>query len=117
VKWNIRKTFTKLTNFIDLDNSNITRLNVYVRNNKELLSYCISHENIQEIHGDRYFRNIFLSNGKFYFYDRIEFNASLGYANIAEDIDHLVMDLDYHEREDLRKYLIDYYIKNVGTVR
>jgi hypothetical protein len=40
------------------------------------------------------------------FYDRIEFNASLRYADIAEDIAYLVMDLDYHKREDLRKYFI-----------
>jgi aminoglycoside phosphotransferase family enzyme len=31
-------------------------------------------------------------------YDRIEFNDSLRYADIGEDVAHLAMDIDYHGR-------------------
>ena len=44
-------------------------------------------------------------------YDRIEFNDSLRYADIAEDVAHLSMDLDYYQRSDLQKYFISQYIK------
>lgn len=64
MKWKIRGNFKTLSNLINLDNGNITKLNVFVRNNKELLSYRMRHGNIREIHGDLYLRNIFLSNGK-----------------------------------------------------
>jgi aminoglycoside phosphotransferase family enzyme len=43
-------------------------------------------------------------------YDRIEFNDSLRYADVAEDVAHLAMDLDFHGRSDLRKRLISDYI-------
>jgi aminoglycoside phosphotransferase family enzyme len=114
MKWKIRENFKTLSDLTNLDISQITKLNVFVRNNKEFLSYRMKYGKIREIHGDLYLRNIFLSKGKFYFYDRIEFNASLRYADIAEDVAHLAMDLDYHKREDLRKYLIYYYVKKSG---
>lgn len=110
----IKENFKTLSNLTKLDGSHIIKLNLFVRNNKELLSYRMKHGKIREIHGDLYLRNIFLSMGKFYFYDRIEFNASLRYADIAEDVAHLAMDLDYHKREDLRKYLISNYIEKSG---
>jgi aminoglycoside phosphotransferase family enzyme len=75
MKWKIRGNFKTLSNLINLDNGNITKLNVFVRNNKELLSYRMKHGNIREIHGDLYLRNIFLSNGKSYF--MIELNSML----------------------------------------
>ncbi|MDQ3848766.1 MAG: hypothetical protein M3261_07405, partial [Thermoproteota archaeon] len=40
----------------------------------------------------------------------IEFNDSLRYADVAEDVAHLAMDLDFHGRSDLRKYLISSYM-------
>jgi hypothetical protein len=47
---------------------------------------------------------------KFYLYDRIEFNDSLRYADVAEDVAHLSMDLDYNQRSDLRKYFLSQYV-------
>lgn len=42
-------------------------------------------------------------------YDRIEFSDSLRYADVAEDIAHLSMDLIYHKREDLQtRFMKDY---------
>jgi aminoglycoside phosphotransferase family enzyme len=47
----------------------------------------------------------------FYLYDRIEFNEFLRYADIAEDVAHLAMELEFHEREDLTKNFISSYIR------
>jgi hypothetical protein len=44
-------------------------------------------------------------------YDRIEFNDSLRYADVTEDVAHLAMDLDLHRRIDLAKYFINDYIQ------
>ena len=43
--------------------------------------------------------------------DRIEFNDSLRYTDVAEDVSHLAMDLDCHRRQDLRRYFINHYIR------
>jgi aminoglycoside phosphotransferase family enzyme len=51
-----------------------------------------------------------VADNKFYLYDRIEFNDSLRYADVAEDVAHLAMDLDFHGRSDLRKHLISAYM-------
>ena len=66
---------------------------------------------IRDIHGDVYLKNIFVIDNKFYLYDRIEFNDSLRYADIVEDVAHLSMDLDFHERSDLSTHFISSYIK------
>jgi hypothetical protein len=63
-------------------------------------------------HGDLYLGNIFVVNDRrFYLYDRIEFNDSLRYADVTEDVAHLSMDLDYNRRIDLRKYFVSQYIE------
>jgi uncharacterized protein len=74
------------------------RLNRFVRNNNELFARRIDASRIRIIHGDMYMRNIFFFKGRFYMYDRIEFNDSLRYADVAEDVSHLAMDFDYHRR-------------------
>jgi len=51
-----------------------------------------------------------MPDNRFYLYDRIEFNDSLRYADVAEDVAHLAMDLDFHRRTELRKLLISEYI-------
>jgi aminoglycoside phosphotransferase family enzyme len=86
----------------------------FIKNNKPLFYKRIIEDKIREIHGDLYLRNIFIINNKvsrFYLYDRIEFNDSLRYADIAEDVAHLSMDLDYYKRNDLRRYFIFKYIE------
>ncbi|HET7391890.1 MAG TPA: hypothetical protein VFJ51_13805, partial [Nitrososphaeraceae archaeon] len=65
---------------------------------------------VRDIHGDLYLKNIFIVKNKFYLYDRIEFNDSLRYADVAEDIAHLSMDLDYHNRRYLRNHFISQYV-------
>ncbi|MGH9926393.1 MAG: hypothetical protein ACREAS_09875 [Nitrososphaera sp.] len=59
-------------------------------------------------------KNVFIvPENNFYLYDRIEFNDSLRYADVAEDVAHLAMDLDFHGRSDLKKHLIaDYMLQS-----
>jgi aminoglycoside phosphotransferase family enzyme len=86
----------------------------FITNNKPLFYKRIREDKIREIHGDLYLRNVFLVNNnvsRFYLHDRIEFNDFLRYADIAEDVAHLSMDLDYYKRNDLRRYFISKYIE------
>ena len=84
----------------------------FVKNNKDFFLRRIKENKIRNIHGDLYLKNIFvLRNTKFYLYDRIEFNDELRFADIAEDVAHFAMDLDFHNKRNLRKYFISQYIK------
>ena len=111
MKSKIRENFATLCEFTKIESIFEKRLNHFVRNNKELFTKRIETSRIRDIHGDLYMSNIFFFKGRFYMYDRIEFNDSLRYADVAEDVAFLAMDLDYHRRQDLRRYLIDQYIR------
>ena len=87
------------------------RLISFVANNKTLFYKRIRQGKIREIHGDLYLGNIFIVNKRCYLYDRIEFNDSLRYADVIEDVAHLSMDLDYNGRTDLRKHFVSQYIE------
>ena len=102
MKSKIRENFATLCEFTKIESVFEKRLNQFVRNNKELFAKRIETSRIRDIHGDLYMRNIFFFKGRFYMYDRIEFNDSLRYADVAEDVSFLAMDLDYHRRQDLR---------------
>jgi uncharacterized protein len=94
------------------------RLISFVTNNQQLFYKRIREDKIREIHGDLYLRNIFIVNNnnqsRFYLYDRIEFNDSLRYADVAEDVAHLSMDLDYYKRNDLRRHFTSKYIEQTN---
>ena len=87
------------------------KLNSFLKDNYHLFDLRIKESKIRDIHGDLYLKNIFIIGKKFYLYDRIEFNDSLRYADVVEDVAHLAMDLDYHQQTDLRDYFISQYIK------
>jgi aminoglycoside phosphotransferase family enzyme len=86
------------------------KLNSFIKNNDALFYSRIAENRIRDIHGDLYLKNIFIIKNRIYLYDRIEFNDSLRYADVAEDVAHLSMDLDYHKRVDLRNYFISQYM-------
>ena len=86
-------------------------LKAFIDKRSNLFLERIRDDKIRDIHGDLYLKNVFILPGsKFYLYDRIEFNDSLRYADVAEDVAHLAMDLDFHGRSDLSKNLISGYI-------
>jgi aminoglycoside phosphotransferase family enzyme len=87
------------------------KMNSFLEKNNDLFLKRITESKIRDIHGDLYLKNIFIIDDKFYLYDRIEFNDSLRYADVTEDIAHLTMDLEFHQRIDLAKYLINEYIQ------
>ncbi|HJU59520.1 MAG TPA: hypothetical protein VJ583_07200 [Nitrososphaeraceae archaeon] len=87
------------------------KMNSFLEKNNDLFLKRITESKIRDIHGDLYLKNIFIIDDKFYLYDRIEFNDSLRYADVTEDIAHLTMDLEFHQRIDLAKYLINDYIQ------
>ena len=87
------------------------KLNSFLKDNYHLFNLRIKESKIRDIHGDLYLKNIFIIGNRFYLYDRLEFNDSLRYADVVEDVAHLAMDLDYHQKTDLREYFISQYIK------
>jgi aminoglycoside phosphotransferase family enzyme len=89
-----------------------SRLKSFVSDNRTLFHDRMSEKKIRNIHGDLYLKNIFMmTSKKFYLYDRIEFNDSLRFADVAEDIAHLSMDLDFVQRSRLRKVFVCKYLE------
>ncbi len=114
MKAKIRENFKTLSKLAKTDPAFENRLYQFLRENKQLFAKRKEASMIRDIHGDLYTRNIFFFKGRFYMYDRIEFNEFLRYADIAEDVSHLAMDLDYHRRRDLRRYFISHYIRKTN---
>mgnify|MGYP001093227120 FL=1 len=116
----IRENFLTISKIGKVDGIFEKKLDLFVKNNNDLFYLRRKDHRIRDIHGDLYLKNIFYVRGKFYMYDRIEFNDSLRYADIAEDVAHLAMDIHYHQREDLQVYFIRNYInksKDTNIIR
>ncbi|MGB5089921.1 MAG: hypothetical protein WBN72_03145 [Nitrososphaeraceae archaeon] len=109
MKSKIRENFRTLSYLMRIDTIFEDKLILFTKENSRLFHQRIKESRIKDIHGDLYLKNIFFIKGKFYIYDRIEFNDSLRYADVVEDVAHLAMDLDYHGREDLQQYIISNY--------
>jgi aminoglycoside phosphotransferase family enzyme len=113
MKRKVDENFATLSRLTAIDPKFERRLKLFIKNRRNLFLERIRDEKIRDIHGDLYLKNVFIvpdnNNNKFYLYDRIEFNDSLRYADVAEDVAHFAMDLDFHERSDLRKRLISAY--------
>jgi aminoglycoside phosphotransferase family enzyme len=114
------ETLRKLYDDNGYNNNNINdisklekQLISFIENNKQLFRQRIAESKIRDIHGDLYMKNIFIvqQNNKFYLYDRIEFNDSLRYADVAEDVAHICMDLDYQKRSHLKRHFLSCYIE------
>ena len=112
MKRKVYENFTTLSRLTTIDPKFERTLNLFIKNKRNLFLERMKDEKIRDIHGDLYLKNVFIvpDNNKFYLYDRIEFNDSLRYADVAEDVAHLAMDLDFHGRCDLRKHLISAYM-------
>ncbi len=82
----------------------------YIVENETLFLKRIREGRVRDIHGDLNLQNIFLVRGRFYLYDRIEFNDILRYGDVAHDVAHLSMDLDFYKRRDLSRRFISEYI-------
>ncbi|MFB5600922.1 MAG: hypothetical protein ACE5SW_11940 [Nitrososphaeraceae archaeon] len=111
MKKKINENFKTIAQFLPIDPILEYKLNTFVESNLLLFYQRMEKSKIRDIHGDLYLKNIFILDDKFYLYDRIEFNDSLRYADILEDVAHLAMDLDFHKRPDLCNFFIFNYIK------
>jgi aminoglycoside phosphotransferase family enzyme len=121
MKRKVGENFATLSKLASINPKFGRLLESFIHNKQNLFLERIRDEKIRDIHGDLYLKNVFIIpdnkfDNKFYLYDRIEFNDSLRYADVAEDIAHLAMDLDFHGRSDLRKRLItDYTVQCKDT--
>ena len=116
MKRKVDENFTTLSRLAIIDPKFEEKLVSFIKDEHNLFLQRITNEKIRDIHGDLYLKNIFImpdknnnNNNKFYLYDRLEFNDSLRYADVAEDVAHLGMDLDLHGSSELRKRLISAY--------
>ena len=107
----VQENFRTLAKLSNVNSKYERKLVSFIDTNKELFKKRIKFNKIRDIHGDLYLGNIFIVKNKFYLYDRLEFNDSLRYADVAEDVAHLSMDLDLHKEKKLRKHFISQYIK------
>jgi aminoglycoside phosphotransferase family enzyme len=111
MKRKVEENFATLSKFATINQKFEKSLGLFIHNKRSLFLQRIRDDKVRDIHGDLYLKNIFIMpDNRFYLYDRIEFNDSLRYADVAEDVAHLAMDLDFYRRTDLRKLLISEYI-------
>lgn len=110
MKRKVDENFATLSRLTKVDPQFELRLNSFIKNNRRLFFQRIREGKIRDIHGDLYLKNVFIVQGRFYLYDRIEFNDLLRYADVAEDVAHFAMDLDLYKRSDLRDRFISQYV-------
>lgn len=117
MKRKVKENFATLFKLATINQKFERSLELFINSKRNLFLERIRDEKIRDIHGDLYLKNIFIMpDSNFYLYDRIEFNDSLRYADVAEDVAHLAMDLDFNGRSDLRKRLIsDYMVQGKDT--
>ncbi|MDQ3837878.1 MAG: hypothetical protein M3297_01260 [Thermoproteota archaeon] len=111
LKTKIVENFNTLSKLASISPIFEQKLVSFITSHKGLFYERINQLKVRDIHGDLYLKNIFIVDHKFYLYDRIEFNDSLRYADVAEDVAHISMDLDFHRRPNLRKHFFSQYLE------
>jgi aminoglycoside phosphotransferase family enzyme/predicted kinase len=61
---------------------------------------------IRDCHGDLHLDHIHVSPDALHIYDCIEFNDRFRHLDVASDVAFLAMDLDYHGRPDLARFIV-----------
>jgi aminoglycoside phosphotransferase family enzyme/predicted kinase len=69
---------------------------------------------IRECHGDLHLGNILTWDGEVTAFDCIEFNESLRWIDVMNDIAFLYMDLRFHKRRDLAMRVLNRYLAATG---
>jgi aminoglycoside phosphotransferase family enzyme len=117
IKTNTDENFTQTQNYIGktITKTQFERIKKYTgdfyRSKKNLINKRIAEHKIKDCHGDLHMQHICFTEPIIIF-DCIEFNNRFRYSDTAADIAFLAMDLDFHEREDLSKILIDAYVEH-----
>jgi aminoglycoside phosphotransferase family enzyme len=118
MKKKVLENFETLRKLYESNSDNVInklekKLISFIENNTSLFNQRIAENKVRDIHGDLYMKNIFIvQKDKFYLYDRIEFNDSLRYADVAEDVAHISMDLDYQGKCKFKRRFLSSYIEN-----
>ena len=87
--------------------------NAFLTEKRPSFERRIRNGKVKDCHGDLRLEHIYLGD-EILIIDCIEFNERFRYTDVAADIGFLAMDLDYHERRDFSKHLIDSYIQSSG---
>jgi uncharacterized protein len=61
---------------------------------------------IRDCHGDLHLDHIHVTDEALHIYDCIEFNDRFRHLDVASDVAFLAMDLDYHGRPDLARFIV-----------
>lgn len=69
---------------------------------------------VRECHGDLHLGNLFLDNGHITAFDCIEFNPSLSWIDVANEIAFFTMDLRYHDRVGYGRRFRNAYLDATG---
>ncbi|MDH3691686.1 MAG: AAA family ATPase [Gammaproteobacteria bacterium] len=69
---------------------------------------------VRECHGDLHLGNMFLQGDRVTLFDCLEFSEDLRWIDVMSDMAFLVMDLDYRERDDLSRRLLNRYLEHSG---
>ena len=109
MKSKVEENFTMLSKLTKIDTKLENKLKSFINNNYKLFFQRIKEGRIRDIHGDLYLKNVFIVGSRLYLYDRIEFNNALRYADVAEDVAHFAMDLDFHKEDSISKHFISQY--------
>ena len=73
-----------------------------------------SHGFVRECHGDLHLRNIALVDGDVTLFDRLEFNESMRWIDVMNDVAFVVADLQERERPDLAARFLTRYLETTG---
>jgi len=69
---------------------------------------------VRECHGDLHLGNIALIDGRITLFDRIEFNESMRWIDVMNDVAFVVMDLQERRRSDLAARFLTAYLETTG---
>ncbi len=69
---------------------------------------------VRECHGDLHLRNIALVDNRVTLFDRLEFNASMRWIDVMNDIAFVVIDLEEQQRPDLAARFLTAYLEATG---
>jgi aminoglycoside phosphotransferase family enzyme len=86
------------------------RVEDFIKNKNYLFKCRMSNGKVKYCHGDIHSGNIFV-NDRIYIFDAIEFNDRIRYSDVTADIGFLAMDLEYKNKPELAKFLIERYIE------
>lgn len=115
----VRKNFSQIQQQADIDKPDaLEQLEFWVEQQYNQLYPVFKQRKqagfIRECHGDLHLGNIALINNKVVPFDGIEFNPSLYWIDVINEIAFLTMDLQEKQRSDLSFQFLNVYLENSG---